>query len=148
MDKSILIISGEESGDLHGATLIRALKKLIPGLNVAGMGGWRMKEEGMVGLDSKEVSVVGVVEGLSRLPRILKSMGALKRQMRGGRFDAGGVIDFPDFNLSIAKEAQRLRIPGIYYISPQVWAWRKGRVGKIARLGNRVLGVFPVEYFI
>ncbi|HEY4706822.1 MAG TPA: lipid-A-disaccharide synthase [Thermodesulfobacteriota bacterium] len=148
MDKSILIISGEESGDLHGATLIRALKKLIPGLNVAGMGGWRMKEEGMVGLDSKEVSVVGVVEVLSRLPRILKSMGALKRQMRGERFDAVVLIDFPDFNLSIAKEAQRLGIPVIYYISPQVWAWRKGRVGKIARLVNRMLVVFPFEYYI
>lgn len=148
MNKSILIISGEESGDLHGATLIRALKKLIPGLNVAGMGGWRMKEEGMVGLDSKEVSVVGVVEVLSRLPRILKSMGALKRQMRGERFDAVVLIDFPDFNLSIAKEAQRLGIPVVYYISPQVWAWRKGRVGKIARLVNRMLVVFPFEYYI
>ena len=148
MDKSILIISGEESGDLHGATLIRALKKLIPGLNVAGMGGWRMKEEGMVGLDSKEVSVVGVVEVLSRLPRILKSMGALKRQMRGERFDAVVLIDFPDFNLSIAKEAQRHGVPVIYYISPQVWAWRKGRVGKIARLVNRMLVVFPFEYYI
>ena len=148
MDKSILIVSGEESGDLHGAALIRSLKKLIPGLNVAGMGGWRMKEEGMVGLDSKEVSVVGVVEVLSRLPKILKSMGALKRQMRGERFDAVVLIDFPDFNLNIAKEAQRLGIPVIYYISPQVWAWRKGRIGKIARLVNRMLVVFPFEYYI
>ncbi|MCL4874106.1 lipid-A-disaccharide synthase [bacterium] len=149
MDKSILMVSGEESGDLHGAALIRALKKLVPGgLNVAGMGGWRMKEEGLVGLDSREVSVVGVVEVASRLPRILKSMSTLKRQLRGERFDAVVLIDFPDFNLRIAKEARRLGVPVIYYISPQVWAWRKGRLKKIARLVNKMLVVFPFEYYI
>lgn len=149
MDKSILMVSGEESGDLHGAALIRALKKLVPGgLNVAGMGGWRMKEEGLVGLDSREVSVVGVVEVASRLPKILRSMSALKRQLRGERFDAVVLIDFPDFNLRIAKEARRLGVPVIYYISPQVWAWRKGRLKKIARLVNKMLVVFPFEYYI
>ncbi|MBZ0220407.1 MAG: lipid-A-disaccharide synthase [Candidatus Methylomirabilis sp.] len=149
MDKSILMVSGEESGDLHGAALIRALKKLVPGgLNVAGMGGWRMKEEGLVGLDSREVSVVGVVEVASRLPRILKSISTLKRQLRGEHFDAVVLIDFPDFNLRIAKEARRLGVPVIYYISPQVWAWRKGRLKKIARLVNKMLVVFPFEYYI
>lgn len=149
MDKSILMVSGEESGDLHGAALIRALKKLVPGgLNVAGMGGWRMKEEGLVGLDSREVSVVGVVEVASRLPRILGSMRTLKRQLRGERFDAVVLIDFPDFNLRVAKEARRLGVPVVYYISPQVWAWRKGRLKNIAGLVNKMLVVFPFEYYL
>lgn len=149
MDKSILMVSGEESGDLHGAALIRALKKLVKGgLNVAGMGGWRMKEEGLVGLDSREVSVVGVVEVASRLPTILKSIRTLKRQLRSERFDAVVLIDFPDFNLRIAREARKLGIPVIYYISPQVWAWRKGRLKKIAGLVNKMLVVFPFEYYI
>ncbi|HBG46588.1 MAG TPA: lipid-A-disaccharide synthase [Deltaproteobacteria bacterium] len=148
MDKSIFIVSGEESGDLHGAALIRSLKKLIPGLNVTGMGGWRMKEEGMVGLDSRDVSVVGVVEVAARLPKIISSMRTLKRQLAGEHFDAVVLIDFPDFNLRIAKEARRLGVPVIYYISPQVWAWRKGRLGKIARLVNKMLVVFPFEYYL
>jgi lipid-A-disaccharide synthase len=143
--KSIFIVSGEESGDLHGAALMRSLKKMIPGLYFSGMGGTRMKDEGLFGLDSREVSVVGIVEVLGKLLKILKSMRALKGDLRGDHFDAVVLIDFPDFNLRLAKEAKRLNIPVIYYISPQVWAWRKGRLGKIARVVDKMLVVFPFE---
>ncbi|MBI2400163.1 MAG: lipid-A-disaccharide synthase [Deltaproteobacteria bacterium] len=143
--KSIFIVSGEESGDLHGAALMKSLKRMIPGLYFSGMGGTRMKDEGLFGLDSREVSVVGIVEVLNKLLKILKSMRALKGDLRTDHFDAVVLIDFPDFNLRLAKEAKRLGIPVIYYISPQVWAWRKGRLAKIARLVDKMLVVFPFE---
>lgn len=143
--KSIFIVSGEESGDLHGAALMKSLKRMIPGLYFSGMGGARMKDEGLFGLDSREVSVVGIVEVLGKLLKILKSMRALKGDLRTDHFDAVVLIDFPDFNLRLAKEAKRLGIPVIYYISPQVWAWRKGRLAKIARLVDKMLVVFPFE---
>ncbi len=145
MGKSIFIISGEESGDLHGAALITALKKLDPGLKVAGMGGLKMAQAGLAGLDSRALSVVGIVEVLEKLPGILRAFRELKRRLTSGRFDAVVLIDFPDFNLRFARFAKGLGIPVIYYISPQVWAWRKGRVRKIARLVDKMLVVFPFE---
>ena len=143
--KSIFIVSGEESGDLHGAALMQRLKQMIPGLYFSGMGGTRMKNEGLFGLDSREVSVVGVVEILGKLVKILKSMRTLKGELRTDHFDAVVLIDFPDFNLRLAKEAKRLGIPVIYYISPQVWAWRKGRLDQIAGVVDKMLVVFPFE---
>lgn len=143
--KSIFIVSGEESGDLHGAALMRRLKQMIPGLYFSGMGGVRMKGEGLFGLDSREVSVVGIVEVLSKLVKILGSMRTLKGELKADHFDAVVLIDFPDFNLRLAKEAKRLGIPVIYYISPQVWAWRKGRLAKIASVVDKMLVVFPFE---
>lgn len=145
MDKSIFIISGEESGDMHGAALIEALKKLDPGIRVGGMGGVRMREAGLTGLDSRELSVVGIVEVIEKLPGILRALKELKRRLKAERPDAVVLIDFPDFNLKIAAHAKKLDIPVIYYISPQVWAWRKGRIKKIARLIDKMLVVFPFE---
>lgn len=142
---NIFIVSGEESGDLHGSSLILALKDLMPGLKVGGMGGARMHAAGLIGPDSKEVSVVGVVEVAEKLPKILKTFRALKKNLQSIRYDAVVLIDFPDFNLKFAKEVKKLGIPVIYYISPQVWAWRKGRIDKIARLVDKMLVVFPFE---
>ncbi|MBI1912341.1 MAG: lipid-A-disaccharide synthase [Deltaproteobacteria bacterium] len=142
---NIFIVSGEESGDLHGASLIAALKKIAPEVKVAGMGGRRMKEAGLTGPDSKEVSVVGIVEVLEKLPTILKRFKDLKAMLEGGNFDAVVLIDFPDFNLRFAKDVKKLGIPIIYYISPQVWAWRKKRINKIAALVDKMLVVFPFE---
>jgi len=145
MSKRIFIVSGEESGDLHGSALIKELKGLLPGLEVRGMGGYRMREAGLKGLDSKEVSVVGIVEVLEKSPKIMATLSSLKRTLRKERFDAAVFIDFPDFNLRLAKEARSRGIPVIYYISPQVWAWRKGRIKKIARLVDKMLVVLPFE---
>lgn len=142
---NIFIVSGEESGDLHGSSLIVALKRLMPGLRVAGMGGSRMRSCGLVGPDSSEVSVVGVVEVVEKLPKILKAFRELKQDLRAFKADAVVLIDFPDFNLRFAREVKKLGIPVIYYISPQVWAWRKGRLSKIARLVDKMLVVFPFE---
>ncbi|MBI5563087.1 MAG: lipid-A-disaccharide synthase [Deltaproteobacteria bacterium] len=143
--KNLFIIGGEESGDLHGSALLRELKEVMPGVRFEGMGGARMREAGLIGLDSKEVSVVGIVEIAEKLPALWKSYQSLKKRLARGGFDAAILIDFPDFNLRIAAEAGRLGIPVIYYISPQVWAWRKGRIKTIARLVKKMLVVFPFE---
>lgn len=145
MPKSIFIIGGEESGDGHGASLITALKGLMPDIRVEGMGGVRMREAGLKGLDSREVSVVGVVEVIEKLPTLWRAYTALKRRLVEGSFDAVVLIDFPDFNLHIAKAAKKLGIPVIYYISPQIWAWRSGRIKTIAALVKKMLVVFPFE---
>ncbi len=145
MAKNIFMISGEESGDVHGAALIGALKTLEPDARVYGMGGVRMRQAGLKGLDSNAVSVVGITEVIGRLPVILRALKALKQRLRHEQFDAVVLIDFPDFNLRIAKEAKALHIPVVYYISPQVWAWRRGRLKKIAGLVDKMLVVFPFE---
>jgi len=145
MSKKIFIVSGEESGDMHGASLIKELKTLVPGLEVRGMGGYRMREEGLEGLDSKEVSVVGIVEVLEKSPKMIATLSSLKKTLRNERFDAAVFIDFPDFNLRLAKAAKAQAIPVIYYISPQIWAWRKGRIKKIARLVDKMLVILPFE---
>lgn len=145
MAKNIFMISGEESGDKHGAALIAALKGLDPSLTVKGMGGSLMRAAGLTGIDSREVSVVGITEVLSKSPVLLKAFNELKRLAASQSFDAVILIDFPDFNLRFAKEARKLSIPVIYYISPQVWAWRRSRIKKIARLVDKMLVVFPFE---
>src|SRR3972149_4664625 len=145
MSKSVFIVSGEESGDLHGSSLIKALKELVPGREVGGMGGRRMREAGQKGLDSSDHSVVGIVEVIEKSPGILKACRGLKKRLKEARPDPVVLIDFPDFNLRLAREAKKLGIPVVYYISPQVWAWRKGRIKKIALLVDKMLVVFPFE---
>jgi lipid-A-disaccharide synthase len=145
MPESIFIVSGEESGDKHGASLIKALKRRVPDLKVGGMGGEKMIEAGLDGISSRELSVVGIIEVIEKSPKIIKTFKELKDRLKAGRFDAVILIDFPDFNLRVARAAKRLGIPVIYYISPQVWAWRRGRIKKIATLVDKMLVVFPFE---
>jgi lipid-A-disaccharide synthase len=145
MGKSILIISGEASGDLHGSFLIKALKRLEPGLNVRGMGGEKMRASGLEGIDSTPLSVVGIVEVFEKFPKIRRAFGQLKDLLGKERFDCVVLIDYPDFNLRFAKEAKKRQIPVVYYISPQVWAWRGKRVEEIARVVDRMIVVFPFE---
>jgi len=142
---NIFIVSGEESGDLHGSSLIAALKRLMPGTRVAGMGGARMRAAGLTGPDSKEVSVVGLIEVVEKLPKIFRAFNELKKDLLAFKADAVVLIDFPDFNLRFAKQVKKLGIPIVYYISPQIWAWRKGRINKIAALVDKMLVVFPFE---
>ncbi|MCP3677651.1 MAG: lipid-A-disaccharide synthase [Deltaproteobacteria bacterium] len=144
-EKRILIISGEASGDIHGAALIEELKGLIPSLKIFGMGGPRMREAGQEGFDAGDMAVVGVAEVVGKLPAILRRFKELKSILDREKIDGVVLIDYPDFNLRFAKEAKKRDIPVIYYISPQVWAWRRGRVKKIARLVDKMLVVFPFE---
>jgi lipid-A-disaccharide synthase len=142
----VLLVAGEASGDLHGATLARALAALAPGLTMAGMGGPRMAAAGvriLHGID--RVAVVGVTEVLRRLPALWRVFRDLSRCLARRRPRVLVLIDFPDFNLRLARRARRLGIPVVYFIAPQVWAWRRGRLRAMARDVTRVLAIFPFE---
>ncbi len=145
MVKNILMISGEASGDLHGSSLIKALKRIAPSVSVKGMGGRRMREAGLEGIDSTKLSVVGIVEVFTRFSDILHAFSELKNLLCRESFDCVVLIDYPDFNLRFAKVAKKKGVPVVYYISPQVWAWRRNRIYKIAKLVDKMLVVFPFE---
>lgn len=143
---SIMLVAGEASGDLHGANLVRHLKRLAPSVALVGMGGRAMAQAG-VGLlsDVTRLAVVGGSEALSRLPALYRAYRGLVNRLREDPPRAVVLIDFPEFNLRLARRAKRLGIPVVYFIPPQVWAWRRGRARIIARLVQLVLVVFPFE---
>ncbi|HVG06649.1 MAG TPA: lipid-A-disaccharide synthase [Thermoanaerobaculia bacterium] len=144
--KELLVVAGEASGDLHGARLVSELRRLVPDLVTFGLGGDELQAAGLQSVaHSSEVAVVGITEVLRVLPRIKQVFAALLREVDRRRPDAAVLIDFPDFNLRLAKELEKRGLRVVYYISPQVWAWRKGRVRTIAKLVDRMLVLFPFE---
>lgn len=141
-----MIITGEASGDLHGANLVRSMRAVKPELSIFGMGGKELEEAGVELLyDAAKIAVVGITEVFSHLRDILSARRILIEQMKKRRPSVLILIDFPDFNLMLAKKAKKLNIPVFYYISPQVWAWRKGRTKKIGRLCDRIAVILPFE---
>jgi lipid-A-disaccharide synthase len=146
LNKRIMIVAGEASGDLHGANLVREAGKLDPGLFFFGIGGPRMREAGVETLvDASQMAVVGLVEVIAHFGVISHAYLTLKKIIATDPPDLLILIDYPDFNLRIAKLAKRAGIRVLYYISPQVWAWRVGRVKKIGRVVDRMAVVFPFE---
>ena len=144
--RRVLLVAGEASGDLHGADLLTALRTRLPDVEVFGLGGERLRAAGMHTVaDAGEVATVGVLEGVGRLRTLVRVYRALARQLREERPDLCVLIDFPEFNLRLARVAKRAGVPVLYYIGPQVWAWRRGRVRQIARLVDRLAVVFPFE---
>ncbi|MDM8526552.1 lipid-A-disaccharide synthase [Desulfococcaceae bacterium HSG8] len=144
--RCVMIIAGEPSGDIHGAKLVRAMKRRTPSLFFCGIGGDSLRDAGVkIVVDASELSVVGITEVFSKIPGIFKGMSAAKKLMRILRPDLLILIDFPDFNLHLAATAKRLAIPVLYYISPQIWAWRSGRVKKIARRVDHMAVILPFE---
>jgi lipid-A-disaccharide synthase len=144
--KKVLIIAGEASGDLHGANLVREVRKQDPSVLFFGVGSRRMKDAGVQILaDASEISVVGATEVLTHLRPLYRVFSRLTRFLRQERPDLLVLIDFPDFNIMLGKRAKKLGIPILYYISPQVWAWRKGRIKTIANLVKAMIVVFPFE---
>ncbi len=142
----IMLSAGEASGDLHGATLCRALRELAPGARLVGMGGARMAEAGMeVVADPTSHAVVGMSEAVGRIPGLYRAYRALVRRIYEERPRALVLIDFPEFNLRLARQARRAGVPVVYFIPPQLWAWRRGRIRQMARRVTRVLAVFPFE---
>jgi len=142
----VAIIAGEASGDQHGAKLINAMQKKNPGLFYCGIGGPALKQAGVrILVDASELTVVGITEVFAKIPGILKGMGAIKKLLNSLKPDLLILIDFPDFNLHIAAAAKKLGIPVLYYISPQVWAWRRGRVKRIGRLVDHMAVILPFE---
>ena len=144
--KKILLVAGEVSGDLHGAHLMEAIHRIDPEVQFFGMGGKALEEKGMKLLyHSHSLSVVGITEVLLKLGSILKVLRGLKNFLDRERPDLIILIDFPDFNLRLAKIAHRRGIPVLYYISPQVWAWRPKRVKLIAQWVKKMVVLFPFE---
>lgn len=141
-----MIVTGEASGDMHGANLVRAMLSITPELKFFGMGGKELEAVGIEQLyDAAKLSVVGATEVLSHLGDILAARRILINRMQKQRPALLILIDFPDFNLMLAKKAKKLGIPVFYYISPQVWAWRQGRVKKLGRLTDRIAVILPFE---
>ncbi len=142
----LLISAGEASGDLHGARLLRALRKRRPAITAFGMGGPRLEAEGLSPiLRSEKLSVVGIFEVVEKLPVLFRALGVLREEARRRRPDAAVLIDFPDFHGILARRLHREGIPLFYYVSPQVWAWRPGRARVIARRARRIITLFPFE---
>ncbi len=144
--RTVFIIAGEASGDLHGSNLVKAVKRLNPDIDFIGIGGDRMKQAGVKFIThSSEMAVVGFTEVLTKLKSIIKAGVKTKKILRQKRPDLVILIDYPDFNLHIAGYAKKIGIPVMYYISPQVWAWRRGRVKKIKKRVDKMVVILPFE---
>jgi len=145
-DWRILIVAGETSGDLHAAGVVAELRRRVPDLTIEGIGGERMRRAGVRLLaHASDLAVVGLIEVAARLPAIWRAYRTMIRCLRDQRPDLVVLVDFPDFNLRLARRAFRLGIPVVYFISPQVWAWRAGRIRAIGRYVRRLLVIFPFE---
>jgi lipid-A-disaccharide synthase len=141
-----MIVAGEASGDLHGGNLVRAMRKKEQGLSFYGVGGARMKAAGVdLFADAADMAVVGLTEAVFKLPAVLRVMRHLKASFKIERPDLVILIDYPDFNLLLARAAKRRGIPVLYYISPQVWAWRKSRIATIKKVVDRMAVILPFE---
>ena len=144
--KRIMIVAGEASGDLHGGNLVQAMHKIDPEISFYGVGGRNLKEAGVELIaDAADMAVVGLTEVVFKLGMILKVMAQLKASLKKDRPDLIILIDYPDFNLPLAKAAKKYGIKVFYYISPQVWAWRRGRIGKIKKIVDRMAVILPFE---
>lgn len=142
----LMIITGEVSGDLIGASLIRELKSLKPDLKVTGIGGDRMRSEGMdLIYHTNKMAFLGFIEVVKHIPFIRKVQKKLIDEIKKEEISCVVLIDYPGFNLNIAKKLKPLGVKIIYYVSPQLWAWAKGRVNKVRRLVDKMLVVFPFE---
>jgi lipid-A-disaccharide synthase len=143
----IMIVAGEASGDLHGATLCHALRVLAPARPLIGMGGARMAAAGLDRLaDVTSAAAIGGTEALGPIPTLWRAWRRLRAVLLGPRPPAALVlIDFPEFNMRLARVARRIGVPVVYFIPPQVWAWRPWRVRALARRVSLVLAVFPFE---
>lgn len=145
-DYSILLLAGEASGDHHAAALVRELKLLCPDIKVSGIGGDKLAAAGMKLFHHySEINTIGLSEGLGKVRNIISAYRKMKRELRSGRHAVFVPVDFPDVNLRLCKIARGAGAPVCYYISPQVWAWRRGRIRKIAARVDRMMTIFPFE---
>jgi lipid-A-disaccharide synthase len=143
--KRILLVVGEASGDLHGAHLARALRAKDPTVEIAAVAGEGLKREGVTVIyDVARIAGMGVTELAGNLANLRRAYALLKSALRE-KPSLLILIDFPEFNMRLARAAKKLQVPVLYYISPQVWAWRKYRIRKIARCVDRMAVVLPFE---
>lgn len=146
MGKKVMIVTGEASGDIHGSNLVRALQQKYDDLDFYGMGGPELQSTGVdILFDADKVSVVGIFEVFSHLGDIFKAQKILRKKLVSDPPDLLIIIDLPDFNLLLAKKAKKLGIPVFYYICPQVWAWRSGRIKTLKKRADRFGVILPFE---
>ncbi len=137
---------GESSGDVYGEQLIAELLSKNPDCKIYGMGGARMRAAGLISIENaEELSVMGITEAIGHLPRIIKLLKRLKKSLQNICPDVVVVIDCPDFHFRLVRIAASFQIPVIYYVAPQVWAWRKGRVHFLRQFVKRLLCILPFE---
>ncbi|MGB8769180.1 MAG: lipid-A-disaccharide synthase [Candidatus Korobacteraceae bacterium] len=148
----ILISAGEASGEFYGAELTRALRKLAseqalhPELEFFGVGGDQMRAAGCELLvDAREIAEVGIVEVVKHIPTIYRRFHEVVHETERRRPDVAVLIDFPDFNLRLARELHKQGVPAVYYVSPQLWAWKQGRIERVRKYVRKMLVIFPFE---
>jgi len=144
--KTIMISAGEASGDLHASNLVKALHKIDSNIHVKGMGSEKLREAGTdILIDCSDIAVVGIVEVLMNYRKIMKVLNKLRDELRNNPPDLLILVDYQEFNLKLAETAKELGIKVLFYISPQVWAWRPHRVHKIGQLIDMMAVLFPFE---
>jgi lipid-A-disaccharide synthase len=144
--KNLLVIAGEDSGDMHAADVLRELKQRLPDLAVWGIGGERLRAQGAELLhDTREMDVLGIAEVLRRYPFFKRTFNEILAEADRRRPDAALLVDYPGFNLRLARELKKRGIKVLYYVCPQVWAWNRGRIPKMAEIIDRLMVIFPFE---
>jgi lipid-A-disaccharide synthase len=144
--KKIFFLAGEQSGDLHGALVIKQLKRIFPEVAVSGVGGSMMKEAGMECIYScDDLAVIGFIEVIKNIRRLMKIEKGIAEWLKKERPEMVVLIDYPGFNKRIAKIAKKLGIHVLYYICPQVWAWHSSRVKEYTEIISESIVVFPFE---
>ncbi|MBI5750135.1 MAG: lipid-A-disaccharide synthase [Nitrospinae bacterium] len=143
---TILIITGEDSGDLYGGNLAKEIQRLYPDIKISGVGGKQMRSAGVdIFCDVSDISVVGFWEVIEKLGLIRRLYKQVVERLDSGNVKGVVLIDYPGFNLKVAKAAKERGIAVFYYISPQVWAWRKGRVKAIKKYVDKMMVILPFE---
>lgn len=143
---NVLVSAGETSGDRLGAALLRELSRRRPDIAFFGMGGREMEAAGLDRIaDAHDVAVMGFVEVLERLPAVWRTARRLRKEAQNRNAAAAILIDFPDFHFRLGRRLARAGIPVVYYVSPQVWAWRAGRVSVMRSFVRRMITLFPFE---
>lgn len=146
MKKNILVVAGEDSGDMHAADVIRELKSKRPDLSVWGIGGEKLRAEGVELLhDTREMDVLGIAEVLKRYPFFKRVFNEVLAEADRRKPEAVLLVDYPGFNLRLAKELKKRGVKVLYYVCPQVWAWNRGRIPKMAKIIDRLMVIFPFE---
>jgi len=143
---TLMVSAGEASGDIHAAHALQALQTQGIEFDCFGMGADRLKAAGMeLTIDCRELAVIGIVDVLINYPRFMRRLATLRQTMKARRPDLLIIVDYPDFNLKLAETAKELGIPVLFYISPQIWAWRKKRIHRIGSLVSHMAVLFPFE---
>lgn len=139
-----MISTGEASGELYGILLSREIRRLWNDVEILGIGGSRMRAEG-INVIAESSNIIGFIEAIRYIGKVRRSFKKAKDVLKTAKPDILVLIDYPDFNLALAKRSKELNIPVLYYVSPQVWAWRKGRIRRIASLVDRLALILPFE---